>query len=92
MQSKLLTAIEKRQISRLGSTQTMPIDVRLICATNADIRHMVDEGSFRRTYYIVLIQLKYISPRSANVGMISFCLLNIFWTVMHANIKKKCVA
>ena len=48
MQSKLLTAIEKRQISRLGSTQTMPIDVRLICATNADIRHMVDEGSFRQ--------------------------------------------
>ena len=35
MQSKLLTAIEKRQISRLGSTQTIPIDVRLICATNA---------------------------------------------------------
>ena len=48
MQSKLLTAIEKRQISRLGSTQTMPIDVRLICATNADIRHMVDKGSFRQ--------------------------------------------
>ena len=34
--------------NRLGSTQTMPIDVRLICATNADIRHMVDEGSFRQ--------------------------------------------
>ena len=48
MQSKLLTAIEKRQISRLGSTQAVPIDVRLICATNADIRRMVDEGSFRQ--------------------------------------------
>lgn len=93
MQSKLLTAIEKRQISRLGSTQAVPIDVRLICATNADIRRMVDEGSFRQDLlYHVLIQLKYISPRSANVGMISFCLPNIFWTVMHANIKKKCVA
>ena len=48
MQSKLLTAIEKRQISRLGSTQAVPIDVRLICATNADIHRMVDEGSFRQ--------------------------------------------
>ena len=48
MQSKLLTAIEKRQISRLGSIQAVPIDVRLICATNADIRRMVDEGSFRQ--------------------------------------------
>ena len=48
MQSKLLTAIEKRQISRLGSTQTVPIDVRLICATNADIRQMVEDGNFRQ--------------------------------------------
>lgn len=48
MQSKLLTAIEKRQINRLGGTQTVPIDVRLICATNADIRQLVDEGNFRQ--------------------------------------------
>ena len=48
MQSKLLTAIEKRQISRLGSSQTVPIDVRLICATNADIRQMVEDGNFRQ--------------------------------------------
>lgn len=92
MQSKLLTAIEKRQISRLGSTQTMPIDVRLICATNADIRHMVDEGSFRQDLLYRINTIEIHIPRSANVGMISFCLLNIFWTVMHANIKKKCVA
>ena len=48
MQSKLLTAIEKRQISRLGSTKMVPIDVRLICATNADILQMVEEGNFRQ--------------------------------------------
>jgi transcriptional regulator with PAS, ATPase and Fis domain len=48
MQSKLLTAIEKRQISRLGATKSIPIDVRLICATNADIRQMVEEGTFRQ--------------------------------------------
>lgn len=48
MQVKLLTAIEKRQITRLGSTQNIPIDVRLICATNADIHQMIEEGSFRQ--------------------------------------------
>lgn len=48
MQSKLLTAIEKRQISRLGGTQSVPIDIQLICATNADIRQMVAEGNFRQ--------------------------------------------
>lgn len=48
MQSKLLTAIEKRQISRLGATSTIPINVRLICATNANIREMVHDGSFRQ--------------------------------------------
>ena len=48
MQSKLLTAIEKRQISRLGATKSIPINVRLVCATNADIRQMVEEGYFRQ--------------------------------------------
>ena len=48
MQSKLLTAIEKRQISRLGSTKALPINVRLICATNANIHQMVEEGTFRQ--------------------------------------------
>lgn len=48
MQSKLLTAIEKRRISRLGATKPIPINVRLICATNANIRQMVEEGNFRQ--------------------------------------------
>jgi DNA-binding NtrC family response regulator len=48
IQSKLLTALEKRLISRLGSTEQQRIDVRLLCATNADIRQMVEEGLFRQ--------------------------------------------
>lgn len=63
MQAKLLTAIEKRQISRLGSTQSTSIDVRLICATNADIRRMVEEERFRQDllYRINTIEL-HIPP------------------------------
>lgn len=48
MQAKLLTTIEKRQIVRLGATRPVPIDVRLISATNTDIHHMVEEGTFRQ--------------------------------------------
>ena len=47
LQAKLLAALERREISRIGSTQVTPIDVRLLCATNADIRGEVAEGRFR---------------------------------------------
>lgn len=48
MQAKLLTAIEKRKISKLGSTKTIDIDVRLICATNTDLHKLVSKGEFRQ--------------------------------------------
>ncbi len=47
LQSKLLTAIENRQISRVGSNQVIATDIRLICATNKNIENMVKEGLFR---------------------------------------------
>ena len=48
LQAKLLAALERREISRIGSTQVTPIDVRLLCATNADIHTEVAEGRFRK--------------------------------------------
>jgi DNA-binding NtrC family response regulator len=48
MQAKLLTAIEKKEIFRLGSTRALPIDVRYICATNLDIYGAVERGEFRQ--------------------------------------------
>lgn len=47
LQAKLLAALERREISRLGCTQMTSIDVRLLCATNADIHTEVAEGRFR---------------------------------------------
>ncbi len=63
MQAKLLTAIEKQQIIRLGSTAPLSINVRLICATNADIHEMVANGEFRQDllYRINTIEL-HIPP------------------------------
>ncbi|WP_455639060.1 sigma-54-dependent transcriptional regulator [Parabacteroides sp.] len=63
MQAKLLTAIEKQQITRLGATRPVSIDVRLISATNMNIHSMVDEGTFRQDllYRINTIEL-HIPP------------------------------
>ena len=47
-QQKLLTMIEKREVSRLGSTKVKKVDVRILSATNADLARMVAEGSFRQ--------------------------------------------
>ena len=47
LQAKLLTAIQRRSIVRVGSNSPMPIDIRLICATNRDLQEMVQKGDFR---------------------------------------------
>ncbi|MDH8701244.1 DNA-binding NtrC family response regulator [Dysgonomonadaceae bacterium PH5-43] len=48
VQAKLLTAIEKKEISRLGSTRSIPIDVRFISATNADLYLEIENNNFRQ--------------------------------------------
>ncbi len=60
LQSKLLTAIEGRQILRIGSNQTVAVDIRLICATNKNLESMVIDGLFREDllYRINTIQIE----------------------------------
>lgn len=68
MQQKLLTVIEKRQTSRVGATEVKYIDVRIIAATNADLKARVAEGTFRQDllYRLNTIELKL--PRLAERG------------------------
>lgn len=47
LQAKLLAALENRQVTRVGSNKPIPVDIRLICATNRNIESMVSEGLFR---------------------------------------------
>jgi transcriptional regulator with PAS, ATPase and Fis domain len=60
LQAKLLSAIENRQITRIGSNQPIPTDIRLICATNRNLESMVKEGLFREDllYRINTIQIE----------------------------------
>ena len=48
LQSKLLSALQSRQITRVGSNHAMEVDIRLICATNMPLAQMVKEGKFRQ--------------------------------------------
>ncbi len=48
MQSKILRAIETKQITRLGASKAVPVDIRLICATNMNILEMAGKGEFRQ--------------------------------------------
>ena len=47
LQAKLLTVLQSRSVVRVGSNEPIPVDVRLICATNADLDEQVAQGKFR---------------------------------------------
>ena len=47
LQAKLLTALQRRSIVRVGSNTPIPVNIRLICATNRDLQEMVQKGDFR---------------------------------------------
>src|SRR6478609_3637931 len=47
LQSKLLSALQSRQVTRVGANQPVPVDIRLVCATNMPLHKMVQEGTFR---------------------------------------------
>jgi len=48
LQSKLLTVLQKREVTRIGTNKSIPVDIRLICATNMRVHEMVMENTFRQ--------------------------------------------
>ena len=51
LQAKLLRVLQESTVTPVGSTETYPIDVRILCATNRDLKKMVDKGEFRADLY-----------------------------------------
>jgi two-component system response regulator PilR (NtrC family) len=51
MQVKLLRAIQEKHVRRVGATTEEPVNVRIICATHQNLRHLVDEGRFRQDLF-----------------------------------------
>jgi transcriptional regulator with PAS, ATPase and Fis domain len=60
LQSKLLAVLQNREVIRLGTNVHIPIDIRLVCATNMPIEDMVAEGNFRQDllYRINTVEIK----------------------------------
>ena len=48
LQAKLLTVLQRREVTRVGSVESTPVDIRLICATNQPIYEMTQDGAFRQ--------------------------------------------
>ncbi len=75
MQSKLLSALENRQVYRVGSNQAVDVDIRLICATNLDLKTMVQTDRFREDllYRIntVEIELPPLRDRPGDVRLLA---------------------
>ena len=62
LQSKLLRFLEEGNLERLGSTKTLHVDVRIIAATNRDIKHEVSDGKFRKDLFYRLNVFPIVIP------------------------------
>lgn len=61
-QTKLLRTLETNQITRIGGLKNIPVDVRIIAATNCSLEKMIEEGLFREDLYYRLMVLNIIIP------------------------------
>ncbi len=82
IQPKLLRFIQEREYERVGDQTTRKADVRIIAATNADLRQAVDEGRFREDLYyrlnVVQIDLPALAQRPNDIRPLAENLLSLF--------------
>ncbi|HEX6369508.1 MAG TPA: sigma-54 dependent transcriptional regulator [Longimicrobium sp.] len=68
LQSKILRALQEREIERLGGEGRIPVDVRVVAATNRDLRAAIAEGTFREDLYFRLAVVTLNLPRLTDRG------------------------
>jgi DNA-binding NtrC family response regulator len=92
LQMKLLTALQNRQITRLGSTISKKIDIRLICATNLPYEELISEKRFRRDllYRVntIEIHLPPLRKRNEDIPLLVDHFINIYCKKYNKSMKK----
>ncbi len=75
LQSKLLRAIENKKVMPVGSNVEIPVDVRLLAATNRDLDAIVREGEFREDLYyrlkVVVLRIPPLSDRREDISLLT---------------------
>ncbi len=73
-QAKLLRVIQEREFMRLGGTETIKVDVRILAATNADLRRLVQENKFREDLYyrlnVITVNLPSLRERKEDIPLL----------------------
>lgn len=92
LQSKLLTVLQGRQVTRIGSNKAMDIDIRLICATNMPVYEMVAENTFRQDllYRIntVEIHLPPLRERQDDINLLAEHFVKVYSEKYRKQLKK----
>ena len=91
LQGKLLSALQSRQVTRVGSNQANLVDIRLICATNMPLHKMVQEGTFRQDllYRINTVEVRVppLCERVEDIPLLAQHYLNHYAKKYHKSVK-----
>ena len=66
LQAKLLRFLQERVIERIGGREEIPVDVRVICATNQDLEEKIQQGEFREDLYYRISEISIEIPALRN--------------------------
>jgi Nif-specific regulatory protein len=75
LQAKLLRVVQERELERLGGRERIPVDLRLVTASNRDLEQMVESGDFRRDLYyrlrVVVVSLPPLRDRRTDIPLLA---------------------
>jgi Nif-specific regulatory protein len=82
LQSKLLRVLQHRELERVGGTRTIAVDLRILSATNRDLRAAVESGAFRQDLYyrlnVVSLHLPALRDRPGDVAVLAHHFLSVY--------------